>query len=93
VLLLLALAKASFLNFLLTSSPHIRSPCCITVSRIFPNFRQHFLKNVYHNIENNYYVPMDFVISQVTTLQAGFIIIVVAYVFAFVAWHALKCFD
>jgi len=33
-------------DFLLTSSLHIRSPCCTTVSRIFTNFRQHFLKNV-----------------------------------------------
>ena len=33
-----------------TSSVHIRSPCCTTVSCLFRNFRQHFLKRGYFAI-------------------------------------------
>ena len=50
----------AFSTSFLTSSCHIRSPCCITVSRIFTNFRQHFLKKgiVTHNIESSFFLSV-----------------------------------
>ena len=41
---------ASVVDSAATSSVHIRSPCCTTVSCLFRNFRQHFLKRGYFAI-------------------------------------------
>ena len=41
---------ASLVDSAATSSVHIRSPCCTTVSCLFRNFRQHFLKRGYFAI-------------------------------------------